>query len=352
MNTRDLSKILPPEAEERLDDEIKSFVGGRDLELYKMMEYQMGWTDDRGAPDETSRDRRRHGELSLASAMACVGDFTPILKYAISVELIHNFSLIHGDVQDGNTERRGRGSVWWKWGPSQAINTGDGMHALARASLFRLHDEGEPAELVSRALEILDSATLQMCEGEYLDVAYQERPAITVDEFLDMSERRNGALFGAAAELGSIFSADADSNLERGEALRQFGINIGVVRQIVADFLALFGEGGRDPVQQGRIIAKKKTLPLAHFFESVSDATMRRRAGELYMQRVIDPSSIDQLVDMATDVGSREFTLSKLKELIGEREELLYRAGFAKETSLKLMALADDLSDIKLLPKA
>ena len=351
MRAGNLSAILPSDAEERLEDEIKSFIGGRDLELYKMMEYQMGWTDDLGAPDDTSRARRFHGELLLATTMACQGDYAPALKYAVSVELIHNFAMIHGDVQDGNTDRFGRGSVWWKWGPSQAINTGDGMHALARLSLFRLHGEGDPVERVSRALEIVDSATLRMCEGEYLDVSYQERPAITVDDFMDMSERRNGALFGAAAELGSIFGSDADSNHERSEALRRFGTNIGVVKQIVADFLGLFGEGGRDPVQQGRIIGKKKTLPLAHFFDSVSNPTTRRRAGELYMQRVIDPSSIDQLVEMATELGSREFTLTKTKELIGEREELLGQAGFSDEISQQLVDLANELSDVKLLPE-
>ena len=94
-----------------------------DLEIYRMMEWQLGYSNDRGASIESALERRLHGSLLLAAAAALHGDYSLGLKYAVSVELMHNFAQIHADVQDGNTERLGRASVWWKWGPSQAINT-------------------------------------------------------------------------------------------------------------------------------------------------------------------------------------------------------------------------------------
>ena len=171
-----IRSLLPTEAEDLLEEELRSFFEGRDLEIYRMMTWQLGHADEPGIDASVPKDRRLHGSLLLAVTQAAYDDFALGLKYAVSVELMHNFAQIHGDVQDGNTERLGRASVWWKWGPSQAINTGDGMHAMARLSLFRLCDLGEPLDRVSKALEIVDDATLERCEGEYLDVSFQERP--------------------------------------------------------------------------------------------------------------------------------------------------------------------------------
>ena len=280
-SSQDVDSLLPPEAEDQLELAIKARFEGRDLEIYRMMAWQLGHEDERGSPVHESAERRLHGSLLLAVAQALHGDYSIGLKYAVSVELMHNFALVHGDVQDGNTERMGRASVWWKWGPSQAINTGDGMHAMARLALFDLCDEGEPLERVSTALEIVDDAVLNRCEGEYLDVAFQERTSVVVADYLDMVTKRVGSLYGASAELASILRDDFTP--QRRDALRRFGENIGVVRQLVADYLAIFGTDERDPVQQGRIISKKKSLPLAYLFDKVEDPSVLRRAGEMFM---------------------------------------------------------------------
>ena len=117
---------------------------------------------------------------------------------------------------------------------------------MARLSLFDLCDEGEPLERVSKALEIVDDAVLNRCEGEFLDVAFQERTSVTVDDYLDMVTKRVGTLFGASAELASILRDDFSS--QRRDALRRFGENVGIVKQLVADYRAIFGGDERDPV--------------------------------------------------------------------------------------------------------
>ncbi len=336
--------LLPDEAEDRLEDEIRSFFAGRDLEIYRMMAWQLGHNNDSGSQAPIPRDRRLHGSLLLAVAQALHGDYALGLKYAVSIELMHNFALIHGDVQDGNTERLGRESVWWKWGPSQAINTGDGMHAMARLSLFRLCDLGEPLERVSAALEIVDDATLQRCEGEFLDVAFQERTSVAVDDYIDMISKRVGSLYGAAAELPAILGDDPTD--EKRNALRNFGLNVGIVKQIVADFQTVFGSEERDPVQQGRIIAKKKNLAMAHLFDSVTDPSVLRRAGEMYMQRVIDPSRISDLTQMSVDAGGREFNLAQIQLHLDMAKSALSDAEFEPNNIDELMLLAHDIGDV------
>lgn len=336
--------LLPYEAEDRLEDAIRSSLRDRELEIYQMMSWQLGHSDDRGAASIGPLERRLHGSLLLAVAQSLHGDYSIGLKYAISVELMYNFALIHADVQDGNTERMGRASVWWKWGPSQAINTGDGMHALARLSLFQLCDEGEPLERVSKALEIVDDAVLRRCEGEYLDVAFQERTSVSVADYLDMVSKRVGSLYGASAELASIL--DDDFGIERRYALRYFGESVGIVKQLVADYRAIFGEDDRDPVVQGRIISKKKSLPIAYLFDTVKDPSILRRAGEMYMQRVIDPSRIAELTSLAADAGGRDFTLKQIRSHLKNAEEALSQAGIEEDVGSKLMVLAKDIGDV------
>ncbi len=342
--TTNATALLPHEAEDRLEDAIRSSLKDRELEIYQMMSWQMGHSDDRGAASMGPLERRLHGSLLLALAQSLHGDYSIGLKYAISVELMYNFALIHADVQDGNTERLGRASVWWKWGPSQAINTGDGMHALARLSLFQLCDEGEPLERVSKAIEIVDDAVLRRCEGEYLDVAFQERTSVSVADYLDMVSKRVGSLYGASAELASVL--DDDFGIERRSALRYFGESVGIVKQLVADHRAIFGEDDRDPVVQGRIISKKKNLPIAYLFDTVKDPSILRRAGEMYMQRVIDPSRIAELTSLAADAGGRDFTLKQIQSHLKNAEDALSQTGIEEDVRSKLMVLAKDIGDV------
>ncbi len=342
--TEMVSALLPAEAEDQLEDAIRTFFEGRELEIYQMMSWQLGHTDEPGTETIGPTERRLHGSLLLAVAQVLHGDYTAALKYAISVELMYNFALIHGDVQDGNTERLGRASVWWKWGPSQAINTGDGMHALARLSLFELCDVGESLERVSKALEIVDDAVLRRCEGEFLDVAFQERTSVSVSEYLDMVAMRVGSLYGASAELASIF--DDDFGMERRLALRKYGENIGIVRQLSADWAAFFGGTERNPVEQGRVISKKKTLPVSYLFDSVKDPSVLRKAGEMYMQRVIDPSRISELTQLVVDAGAREFTVEQIESHLANAEAALSEAGVGASDAARLMVLARDIGDI------
>ena len=349
-STTGINSLLPAEAEDRLEGEIRSFFDGRDLEIYRMMAWQLGHTDDPSSQAPVPQDRRVHGSLLLAVAQALLGDYAPGLKYAVSVELMHNFALIHGDVQDGNTERLGRASVWWKWGPSQAINTGDGMHAMARLSLFQLCDLGEPLERVSAALEIVDDATLQRCEGEFLDVAFQDRTSVAVDDYIDMVSKRVGSLYGAAAELPAILRDDETKG--KRNALRDFGLNVGIVKQLVADYHSVFGPDDRDPVEQGRIIAKKKNLAMAHLFDTVTDPSVLRRAGEMYMQRVIDPSRIAELTQMSVDAGGREFNLAQIQKHLDMAKSALSDAEFEPNRVEGLMSLAFDIGDVNQIQSA
>ncbi len=325
--SQDTAAKLPPEAAEELDAALREFIESRKLPLYHMMSFQLGWKDEIGERAQPGPPPRVHGSFTLASAHAVGGDYRRAIDYAISVELINGFWLIHTDIEDGNTERAGRPSVWWTWGPAQAINTGDGMHAMARLALFRLTEKGVEPHRVAAAIRGLDEATVRICEGEYLDIANQDRLLMATSAYLEMAESRVGALFGCAARFGALAAGDADDRLAL--SLEAFGTKVGTARQLASDYDTLWPQGNRDQVQQGRMIAKKKNLPVVHTFESADPAT-KRRLGEIYMQRVLDPKSLDEVAHLCEAAGGREAAAAAIHRLVEESQENLERSGLGQ----------------------
>ena len=322
---------------------MRDFIGARELELYRFMEYQLGWIDDAGGPESGyGTVPRRHGMMCLHVAAAIGAPYEAALRYAVSLELVQAFATIHGDVQDGNSERLGRPTVWWKWGPSQAINTGDGMHALARLSIFELVNQGEPVDRISRALELVDDAVLKMCEGEFMDVQLQEKMPVSVQEYCEMAEPRVGSLHGAAAALPSVLMP-SESDAKSESALRTFGNCVGVARQMELERAAMFDDEHRDPIEQGRIIAKKKSLPIAMLFDAVTNATTRREIGELYMQRVIDPSRIDTITRAAIELGIDALARDAVRRRFSEAESALDDVETSDDGKTQLLAYASEL---------
>ena len=133
--------------------------------------------------------------LALASSDALCGDYQRALPVAASVDLIFNFTLVHGDVQAGRMESGDRPSIWWVWGPAQAINAGDGLHALGRTTMMRLAHNDVPADKVLQAVRTLDMACLALCEGQYMDLQFQDQMLVSTSDYLDMIGRKACLLY-------------------------------------------------------------------------------------------------------------------------------------------------------------
>lgn len=312
---------------DQFESALKKFVDSRELPLYKMMAYHLGWVDQNGEPEPAVVQDRSHGQLVLNVASALGSGSTSAMPYAVAVEMLYNFLLVHEDVQNANTERNNRPTIWWSWGPAQAINAGDGIHAMARISIFEQRNAsgaaGDPGN-ISKALEALDTAILEVCEGEYLDISYQERAAVGVDEIVAVA-RKHGALFGIAAKLGGIAAVADDSVLD---ALYSFGSAIGTAQNLNIDLKALWPDEGteRTEVQRGRLQSKKKSLATAHAIENGTPTT-RRRLGEIFMKRVLDPADLNEVTAILAETESRSFADSRVSALIDEAVGALDNAG-------------------------
>lgn len=303
------------ERQDELESALKALVSERTLPLYRMMGYHMGWVETTGEPRTFAPPLRVHGALTLLACHGMGGEYSDALPHASAVEYLYNHVLIHDDIRDGNTERDGRASVWWSWGPAQAINTGDGMHALARLALFEARNNGVSVDSVADAIRVLDEANLDTCEGQYRDITLQERLDVGVDEYLAMAESQTGALLACAVQLGALASGSvADGSLI---GLNEFGRKLGAAIRVADDCDIFWPDGQRDEARQGRLVAKKKTLPVAYAIENGSP-TDRRRVGEIYMERVIDPSAAETLTEVLDAAGSREFSAETISRLLDE----------------------------------
>ncbi|MBM3959952.1 MAG: hypothetical protein FJ314_09345 [SAR202 cluster bacterium] len=325
------------QASTAVEKSMELFMEGRSLPLYRMMGYQLGWVDENGTPREANRPLRVRGALCLLAASAISGRFKDALRHAVAIELVHNYSQMHADVQEGNTERAGRGSVWWVWGPAQAINAGDGMHALARLAMFELSKDGVAPELVSDALQALDLAALDLCEGSYFDTVYQERVTILVDEYLQMTARASGALVGCATRLGAMAAGETGSS--RLDALQKFGQKCGISMRLSSDLRAFWDGSDRSGPLQGRILAKKKTLPVIHALEK-ADVKTKRALGEIYAQRVLDPGDIEKVRGILEAAGSRAYTEQVIAKLNQEASAALADAGIGQPEADRLLEAA------------
>ena len=316
---------------DQFESDLQTFIDSRELPLYKIMAYHLGWVDQNGEPEASMRQDRSHGHLVLATSKAVGGDNASAMPYAIAAELVYNFMRVHEDVQNANAERNNRPTVWWAWGPAQAINAGDGIHAMARISILEQRKASGPASdprRISMALETLDNATLEVCEGEYLDISFQERAAVGVEDILTVA-RKHGALFGASARLGGI-AVGADSAVL--DALTAYGTAAGTARSLDTDLKALWPapDSERDEVQRGRLQSKKKSLAIAHAIETGTPTT-RRRLGEIFIKRVLDLPDFDVITAILEETGSRTFSDNHVKALTTEAISALESGGFSDE---------------------
>ena len=285
--------------------------------LYDLLRYHFGWVDERGNPADTNLVPLHHcGVFALSAADAVCGEHKQAVPAASAVELAYNFVLVHNDVQAGRIDQSDdRPSIWWVWGPSQAINAGDGLHALARSALMRLNDTDVPAHTVLEALRSLDQACLTLCEGQYMDLTYQDQLMVAESDYFDMIRRKTGALSGCSAKVGALASA-AEPRVA--DALQMWGEKLGMALQIRGDIADLWGNRG-DGFTASNVLNKKKSLPLIHALQTASTAT-KRELGGIYMKRVLEPGDSVRIVGMLEETGSREYAEECASKLVQDAE--------------------------------
>jgi geranylgeranyl diphosphate synthase type I len=238
--------------------------------MYRQIEYHLGWLDENFEPAGFHPGKLIRPALALLTAELTGGRkaATNALPIAVTVELIHNFSLIHDDIEDHDETRRGRPTLWSLWGMEQAINSGDALFALARMQMWEFDQPEVAPSTVIRLARLVDRTALELCEGQYLDMLYEGRRDVTEAMYLDMIERKTAALMACAAEAGALIGAPANEELS--SDLRAFGRALGLAFQLRDDVLGIWSAKELGKEATGDIRRKKMTLPLIYAFAHVS----------------------------------------------------------------------------------
>jgi geranylgeranyl diphosphate synthase type I len=303
-----------------------------------MMEYALGWTEEDGTPRPGNQPLRLHASLCLLTCRAFGAQAERALPSALAVELVHNFSLVHDDVQEGNPDRDFRPAVWWVWGPAQAINAGDSLDTLARLSILDLAGAGAGPEEVMRSAQVLDQSGLELVEGQYQDIQFQEQLRVSGKAYLDMVDQRAGALLGCAAELGAM-AAQADEGQR--DLCREAGRKLATAIQIHNDVLSLWQTGG-EQVPTGDVLNKKKSLPVIYALEH-GEVQARRELGSFYLQRVLDPRNLPRIIEILDAAESRQHCRQVVEEVKQEALEAMRQSGFPEWAMEEIQDVAEYL---------
>lgn len=286
-----------------LEEELRAMVVPPDpvyAPFYGMFAYHLGWVDTAFRPVKVDTGKRVRPLLCLLSAEAVGGDWRTALPIAAAIELAHNFSLVHDDIEDSSDKRRGRAAVWKVWGLPQGLNAGDGMFVLARLALDRLCERGIPVGKCSDISLVFDMATLALTQGQFLDLGFEARLDVTVDEYMQMIRGKTAALISAAARIGAMLNSE---NPALAAAFAQFGENAGLAFQITDDILGIWG----DPVVTGKsaatdIVSRKKSLPALYGLQHSS--VLRT----LYEQRdAFTPAEVALALELLDGTGARAY---------------------------------------------
>jgi geranylgeranyl diphosphate synthase type I len=295
--------------------------------LYEMLAYHLGIDNGDGTGGKRIRPL-----LGLLVYRALGGDYRRALPGAAAVELGHNFSLVHDDIQDGDRERRFRPTLWARWGVPQAINAGDALFALSRLALYRLaareDDPDAPDERqVLDLMKIYDQTCLALCEGQYLDISFEGRLDVTVEEYLGMIELKTASLMAAGVEAAAILASRDPEVIAR---LRRFGDRLGLAFQMADDVKGAFWqESASGKAEAGDLRRRKKTMPVIWALNHASDADqarLRELFGPEPGDRQLTDDEVREAVAILQRSGARDTTLAEARryrdEAIGELETI------------------------------
>lgn len=307
---------------------------------YRIMQYHLGWLDPDLRPDSAPSGKRIRPVLCLMACAAAGGDPRQAAPAAAGLELLHNFSLLHDDIEDNSPTRRHRPTAWTLFGMPIACNAGDGMFSLAHLAFYRLTHQGVPAARALAILRRFDETCLALTEGQFLDMSFEGRLEVTPDDYFRMIAGKTGALLAAAPEIGARVAGAAP---EAVAAYRRYGAALGRTFQLQDDILGIWGdeaETGKSAASD--ILSKKKSLPVLYALEH---PVIGPQLARLYAGPAFTAGDVPAVLALLDKSGARDRTGDEVRRATDEaRSALSLVTASAAPGALALLAeLLDSL---------
>ncbi len=309
MNLENFATMTIPALEDEMKGLIEESLDSDSRILKDIFLYHLGLDEKRG-----TRGKRIRPLLVLLITHAAGTDWKKSLPAAVAVEFLHNFSLIHDDVEDQSDLRHGRPTVWSKWGTAQAINAGDGMYTLVFQAIHGLI-KCNSQEITLAAGDLITQACMKLVEGQTKDVAFEGRDEITIDDYWGMIDGKTAALLACSTQLGGLI---AGLDQRQQNILNLFGQKLGRGFQIQDDLLGIWGnpEDTGKPIDSD-LINHKQTLPVIYGLQ------INPRFKDRWHQGKIKRSEITLLSDLLKQDGVYTRVQSESDNINIEANELL-----------------------------
>lgn len=325
-------KSLRSEIELELQKQVSRLDAPRTKPFHEMLTYHMGWTGEGAGPEATGK--RIRPLMVLLCAAACGADWRSALPAAAAVELVHNFSLVHDDIQDNSDKRRGRTTTWVKWGAPMAINVGDALFVMSNQAIIDLK-ENYPAEVVVKAAEILHNTCLELTRGQFLDMSYEKTNELTAEDYWPMVSGKTAALLSACCHIGSLLGGADES---KQDAYRSFGHYLGLAFQVEDDILGIWGDEaitGKSAAND--LIEGKKSLPVLAGLSATGKFAARWKQGPIQAEEV------QELARVLASEGGYETAVEAARQMTDLALMNLRGADPQGEAGEALFELADKL---------
>jgi geranylgeranyl diphosphate synthase type I len=332
MSLKKFIEMMLPEIEKELQAQVGRLNQKDSHSFYEMLTYHMGWTGE-GAGAEATGKRIRPLMVLLAAA-SCGADWRSALPAAAAVELVHNFSLVHDDVQDNSDKRRGRPTVWTKWGVPMAINVGDALFVIANQAISDL-EKTLPASTVVQAASILNNTCLDLTRGQYLDMSYEERSDLKIEDYWPMISGKTSALLSACTHIGALIGG-ADEHQQ--ESYRDFGHRLGLAFQIQDDVLGIWGDEaitGKSAASD--LVEGKNSLPVLFALEKNGDFAKRWKQGP------IKSDEVQEIAALLESEGAKTYATEMSEKETSQALGFLEQAQPKGEAGAALLELANML---------
>ncbi|MCJ7626291.1 MAG: polyprenyl synthetase family protein [Anaerolineaceae bacterium] len=324
---------MQPDIEARLKQEINNTISEEFSELRKMLSYHMGWAGERTGSN--TQGKRLRPLLLLISNEAVGSDWKKALPIAAAVELINNFSLIHDDIQDNSHIRRGRDTVWVKWGIPQAINAGDLMFTIAHLSLLAIQ-ENFPPEITLKTSQIVLETCVRLTKGQFQDMFFENDQGITLEKYWGMIERKTAALISSCTQLGAILG---NSGTQCIESFREFGLLLGLAFQVQDDWLGIWGNSGvTGKSTESDLVSGKKTLPVLYAIQNDP------KFSKLWSKGTISVEEAPNIAEMLINNGTQKFTQNTVEQLTTDALNVLKKTKKKNDAIEALKELALQLT--------
>jgi geranylgeranyl diphosphate synthase type I len=300
--------------------------------FHSMLAYHLGWTDE--GSSSQAQGKRIRPLLVLLTSAACNTEWKSALPAAVAVELVHNFSLVHDDIQDNSEKRRGRDTVWVKWGIPQGINVGDALFVLSNQAILDLvptHSAGT----VIKAAKILHDTCLDLTRGQFLDMSYEMRGDLNIENYWPMISGKTAALLAACCTLGPLLSNMEDATQE---LYRNFGHYLGLAFQVQDDLLGIWGDSALTGKSvDSDLMSGKKSLPV--LFGLGKNGLFAQR----WAKGPINPEEVSGLANQLAAEGARLYTQDTADQLSDLALQSLRMANPQGEAGEALFELTDIL---------